>query len=526
MPEQSSPPSVSPVGARGPLAASMSSPRAVLCLVVLGAFVLSLVQGRRVFNFVDTTYLLETIHRLSMGDVPYRDFFLVLPPLHYYLNWAFFELSGGHAGSVVVFGAAVSSATVLLTFFLLRRHGVPLGAAAIFASCAAFSGPFDLGTSGYDAEAVLFCLASLWTWDGRRPPAVATRSLVAGALGGLAILTKINIGVPYLLGLVLVSCLDSRYGGMSRFRDVLSLLAGIAVVIAVFCAVLDGAGALSSFLHQTLVFPAQKRLSFFHNLLRSLPVPGRWYQFRLTMLSWFPTLWLIWGLAFRSTFRILRKKADGMDLLPVPMMGVLLGGMQSQVDGSLYGQGAIAALALGAGYLVSARARSVHLDVAMTICTVVYVGGHLVSGAMLERLYFIGEQRTLCRPFSLPKFEGLRGYGPAVSSLELAVRWTRTNVAETEKVFAWPGMSPFYLASGRRCPLPSFQVLGDTGMSPAAAIKALGSEKVEWVYIDLSSRVVRLLGDLGSVQAEFDSQYTYHTTLGEWKIYRRRHVTG
>src|SRR5271154_3333580 len=49
---------------------------ALVCLNVFMAYW----RGTHMFNFSDSGYLLENLHRIYDGQVPYRDFFLSLPP--------------------------------------------------------------------------------------------------------------------------------------------------------------------------------------------------------------------------------------------------------------------------------------------------------------------------------------------------------------------------------------------------------------------------------------------------------------
>src|SRR5271154_5788737 len=77
---------------------------AVLLLTGLNFF-LAYWRGTHSFNFSDSGYLLENLHRMRDGLVPYRDFFLSLPPAHHYACAAVWWLFGDQAYFLVVYAS-------------------------------------------------------------------------------------------------------------------------------------------------------------------------------------------------------------------------------------------------------------------------------------------------------------------------------------------------------------------------------------------------------------------------------------
>ncbi len=126
----------SALGAPPPAAPAPAAPAtdrlalmAVGAIAVLGAS-LTWWQGHRTFNWVDGTYLLENVNRILSGQVPYRDFMLVLPPLHYLLSSLAF--AAGDAEGIMVWSSLVQAAQVILAYLVcVRVCGAPRVAALI-----------------------------------------------------------------------------------------------------------------------------------------------------------------------------------------------------------------------------------------------------------------------------------------------------------------------------------------------------------------------------------------------------------
>jgi hypothetical protein len=97
--------------------------------------------------------------------------------------------------------------------------------------------------------------------------------------------------------------------------------------------------------------------------------------------------------------------------------------------------------------------------------------------------WLLGDRLTTRVPFSLPALRGLGGDAASVRALEGTVA-RFSSVPPAESVFVFPGFSPFYLASGRTCPLPNFQVLAATGFPPETLALELERAQVTWLLFD------------------------------------------
>jgi len=492
---------------------------AALCVL---AFFLATWQGMRVFNFIDTTYLIENLNQLAQGRIPYRDFFLVLPPLHYLLHLAPFQLSGGSIMSLVYSGAVVQVLTVLATFWACQSVVRAPWLNLLFAAIPAAMGMAMLGQPIYDCDAILAATVaigallraersvgrSVWAW-----------AFAAGIAVGCSIAIKINIGIPLLFAIILVLGLGRVLFVQFSWKSLAALLLGVTVVLCVVGFWLASHGALGSMFEQVIDFPAKTRLHPLKNLMHSLPLPRRLGDAHY--FAWAAMLALLWILIGFRWFAGSHRHPMSM-LLPVVLMAVCLGTMQSQAYGSVYGLGPIAALTLAMGLQFCSKLFNRWGVLAITVFAVAFIGTAVAQDVRQVRLRFMRELLTQPYAFSETHLRGVRGYAPVVKGFEDAVTWAKANVSPGESVFWWPGTAPFYLATGFVNPLANFQVYADTGLSPALAVAQLSNKRVQWVFVDRTAPSIEAFGKFGEVALTFNQYYQLVNQLGNVFIYRLR----
>ena len=67
------------------------------------------------FNFLDGTYLVENFSRIAQGELPYRDFYLLLTPAHYLWN-GFLIWATGECTALVTVSALIYSLTIPICY--------------------------------------------------------------------------------------------------------------------------------------------------------------------------------------------------------------------------------------------------------------------------------------------------------------------------------------------------------------------------------------------------------------------------
>jgi hypothetical protein len=504
-----------------PAGAAPSTPRSVwigLGALTLIAFGFSFWQCQRSFNFIDVTYLLENLNFMAQGRVPYRDFFLVLPPMHYWIHSLAFQWTGGSAFGVACSGAAVQALTVLAAFWACQAVERSPYTNLIFAVIPAVTGVAAVGQPAYDCDAVLavtLAIGALLRAENASGGAAWGWALAAGVAAGASVLVKINIGVPLLAGMLFVLAAGRLLFVRFPRVAVIGLVLGVVAVLGTAACWLAGHDALGPMIEQTLCFPAQVRLDPFGRLIASLPLP-RLYGY--SNLFWAALLALLWVLVAFGWFAGIHRRPVSM-LLPLVLMAVCLGAMQSQDFGSVYGLGAIASLTL-AVKIFGKRARTALVGFAAAFSAVL-----AVSDVEQERLRFMGDLLIQPCDFREPHLHGMQGNTITVAGFEAAVDWAKTHVKEGESAFWWPGTAPFYLATGLRCPLSNFQVLRETGMSPQEALAELRARRVTWVLVDRSSERIDKFGKFKEIEAAFQQSYDVADHVEAVTIYRLREAS-
>jgi hypothetical protein len=229
-------------------------------------------QNAHVAVLWDVSYVLDTAMRFAQGQMPYRDFALVHPPLTFLIHAAIIRLTGQiyfhHALYCAIAGGLGSLLAWRMVLGSLRTrtaHAWPLalGLAAPLTVLGLYCiFPFP----SYDCDTLLTVLLALWLLQRLTPTSSLTASALTGAAFVLPLLAKQNIGVP-LLAVVLFSVLlllaAARWmpGSVSvQPRQLLALLAGSVTALAVATAVLAATAGLSNYLHWTIVFAGQRRM--------------------------------------------------------------------------------------------------------------------------------------------------------------------------------------------------------------------------------------------------------------------------
>jgi hypothetical protein len=485
------------------------------------AFWFSLWQCLRTFNFIDGTYLMENLNLFSQGLMPYRDFYLVLPPMHYWIHGLAFKLADGSAFWVFCSGAVVQSLTVLVAFWVCQGiHRAPL-ANLFFVLIPAVSGVATLGQPIYDCDAVLavvLAIGALLRAERASGLAAWIWALVAGIAAGVSCLIKYNIGAPLLVSLVVALVAGLFLFVRFPWAAALGFLLGVGVSLGAFTYWIVSNDAIGPLVEQTILFPSKVRLHPFTFLISSLPLLRHYNYINFFWALFLGGLWVLIAFGwFAGTHR-----RPVLMMLPVVLMAVCLGTMQSQAFGSVYGLGAIAAVALAVAHRAGTRLFGSRVTVIVAAFALLFAAASALSSVRQSRLGFMGEMLTDPAPFSEKLLQGVKGHRPAVRSFEAAVSWAKKNVRPGESVFWWPGTAPFYLVTGLPCPLANFQVFGPTGLTPAQALEQLENRRVVWVFVDRSCASIDSFGSFSMIESRFYQRYAVAGQAEAVTIYRRR----
>jgi hypothetical protein len=226
-------------------------------------------QNARLGVLWDLSYILENSFRISLGDMPYRDFPLPYAPLTFLTQAALIKLTGRVFFHHVLYCAAVGGlATVLSWRILLNMLLGALPAARTLAFLLSapltvlgiycvFPHPF------YDCDctfAILVCIFLLQKLECRGfPPLLA---FLTGAVLVVPLFVKQNTGLAFLastgLGLVVLLALD-----LWQRRPVwglLSVMLGVAAGLLSALSLIHLTAGVANYTHWTIHFAASRRM--------------------------------------------------------------------------------------------------------------------------------------------------------------------------------------------------------------------------------------------------------------------------
>jgi hypothetical protein len=492
----------------------------------------------------DLSYLLDISHRIALGQVPYRDFPLVHPPLTFLIQAALERLCGRHYFLTIGYTAAAGGlGTVLAWRIILRVLQVPMAwtiSLLLTAPLCVLSVYSIYPHPIYDCDCVLAILLAILllqrclvdTGRGWRSAAVA------GFASVLPVFFKQNIGGPFLMAVVagLFVLLGASWWSRETVelpqRPVLfQFLGSILGSLAVGLVLNQISAGLGSYFRWTVYFAAQRRLPGVGDMLTvyrqpsfvwTLPLLGcgllilatglsrhRWARVVGTVLTGAPfvasvvylffqddaderadNLLALWPLLLLAAGVValfeLRKGVIARRLVPFWVLAAIHGTFLSQqLWGSTYAIWPL--LMILVAYVVACFHRSSG-RAGLTFAAAVG-GTFLVCGGFyavsLERLNYIqipgGE--PLVRA-SLPALRGMAVCGPFLPDFEELVRFAEQEIPAQDGILLLPGEEPFYYAIGRT---PQFPVqIFDHTTDPYSAEELMAEARrrgIRWVVV-------------------------------------------
>ena len=234
--------------------AASSGPRAraltPAVLFVLGAL-LSAVTIRWGINPHDEGLVLQAGARISEGQLPYRDFYANYGPGQYFVAGGLDLLFGPSLLTWRVVRVALDATVAVLAYLLARREAPePLALGAWLAVAGAMAFP---SIPSPNPAAIALGLGALLL-AGRRPA-------LAGALAGLAVVFRVDVGVAAVAGAVLAAMPTGGWRAAARAAVVAAV---VAVVLLAPVVLADPRDAWD----QTLGFALDEQG------LQRLPLPG------------------------------------------------------------------------------------------------------------------------------------------------------------------------------------------------------------------------------------------------------------
>ncbi len=245
-------------------------------------------QNAHIAILWDLSYLLDTSWRIALGQVPYRDFPLVHPPLTFLIQAAIMRLAGRHYELHVAYSAVVGGLSAVVAWRILLCILRDVVASAWTISLLLALPLVFLNVQGvyphpiYDTDCAFAILVAIYLLQRVESPDVARGTLrqwIRPAATGIALVLPVffkqNMGVPFLLmvvsGIVLL-LLASRYSRKIQIPSptpatVVRLLASIVVTAAGAAFLIHASVGWTNYLRWTVHFAASRRLPGFADMI-------------------------------------------------------------------------------------------------------------------------------------------------------------------------------------------------------------------------------------------------------------------
>ena len=278
-------------------------------LLFLATAAIVIWQNSRLGVLWDLSYVLENSYRISLSDIPYRDFPFPYPPLTFLIQAAIVKLTGRvfwhHIAYCAVTGGLATVLTWRILLSLLRTEVVRSRSLAFMLSLpvivlgiyCVYPHPF------YDPDCTFAILLGMFLLQWVEREAVSSwRSLLAGASLVVPLLIKQNTGLAFLgaTGVALLALAIVEAWRRQSARKYILVLIGATLALGFAVLLVHFTAGLRNYWHWTIQFAASRRTPALSEMLGI-------YQDRLLLL-WIGLI-LLGAIAFWSNRRANRALA-------------------------------------------------------------------------------------------------------------------------------------------------------------------------------------------------------------------------
>jgi hypothetical protein len=551
-------------------------------LLFLATAIFVLWQNSQVAVLWDLSYLLDTSYRIALGQVPYRDFPLVHPPLTFLVQAAIMRLAGRHYLLQIAYAALVGGLGTVLAWRILLRilsgkisHAwlVSLMLAAPLTVLGIYSiYPHPI----YDCDCAFAILAVVFLLQ-RMATGASRAGFLTGAAAVLPVFFKQNMGLPFLLAIVIGALLLLLVGWTGKDKSaaipsiaLLQLLIGVAAASLAAIALIQITVGLNNYLHWTVRFAAERRLPGLADMLGVYQQPSFAWMLPaiglgslLLCLPWAGRLWVrilalgllsapfVGSLIFLLRNDDLDDRADNL-LALWPMLLLLSAGvalaelrkgitlnrlmpffvlaaihgtfLSQQLWGSTYAIWPL--LMFLVAYLLAAipsPSRPLAQALAAVVCLTFLVGGGLYAISH-ERLSYV--QIPEDQPVQRATLSGLRGMadrGPYLPDFEELIRFADREIPPQDGILLLPGEEPFFFATGRtpQFPIQIFDRTTDP-YSPQQLLEAAGDHNIRWVIVKTRLQSTEdPLPEPETTMILIQKEFPLYKRLAGYDVYRR-----
>ena len=522
-------------------------------------------QNAHVTVLWDLSYVLDSSYRITLGQLPYRDFPFAHAPLTFLIQAAIIKLCGRVFWHHVVYCAVVGGlGTVIAWRVALRILGEEAWAASVFlAAPLAFLGVYGIFPHpNYDCDSAFAILVAMWLLQR------ATRgrlwSFAAGVACVLPLFFKQNIGLPFLL---------VTFGGIlavvifRRKRTLIPAAVGALLALLAAALLLHLTVGIENYIQWTIRFPAQRRIPSFGamidiyrdptllwmlaavavglTMLRPRFVRARWAGLCLVVV---PFVWplamlvetndaddrasallALWPLVLVVSAVVavyeLRRGLELERLIPIFLLAAIHGAFLSQqLWGSTYATWPLLVLLI-AGAISATRSEAKWM--APTLAGVIgasllVAGGFYIASE--DRLSYAAVNEGLVVHSELPELAGMSVQGKYLPNFEELLRFVATSVPQSDGLILVNGEDPFYFVTGRT---PQFPILlfdpTTQPYSPEQLRQLALARNIRWLVVKRELQIKEdPTPDRAATLAALMQEFTMTKQLAGYEVYRRR----
>ena len=540
-------------------------------------------QNLRLGVLWDLSYILETSYRISLGDVPYRDFPLPYAPLTFLIQAALIKLTGRVFFHHVLYCAIVGGLATVLTWRVLLNL---LRGAVTSARLMAFLLSAPLTVLGiysifphpfYDPDctfAIMLCVLLLLQLERKGFPSL--RAFLSGVALVVPLFVKQNTGLAFLgsAGLALAVLMGIEAWHHRPVRGYAWLMAGTAAGLFSALFVIHITAGLTNYERWTIQFAASRRmpqladmltvyqshllpwwigafaagtlvlwlnrkggrvLAMLSGSLMSLPFAWTWIYLLIDrdpseraerLLALWPFVLVVSLLVALLSFR---RSAGTRLILPYILIGTVNGAFLSQqLWGSTYALWPLL-MVLVAGTIAALAARWKERSVweMLPLASVLAVS-LLVSGGSYawshERLDYANLSEGELVRSNLPALIGLSVRGPWIPQFEELVRFAEREIPREDGLLMIPGEDLFYYTTGRH---PRFPVLmfdrTVNPYSPEEILELSRARNIRWLVVKRSLQLnEEPVGNKKRLLELLGQDFKQVASLDNYDVHRRK----
>jgi hypothetical protein len=556
--------------------------RAAALFLFLSTSAVVLWQNSRLAVLWDLSYILENSYRISLGDLPYRDFPFPYSPATFVIQALLIRLTGRVYFHHVLYCAIVGGLGTVLTWRILLRLlrgalpkfrlvafllAAPLTVLGIYC---VFPHPF------YDPDCTFSILCGvLLLLQLERKGFPPRRAFLTGIALVVPVFVKQNTGLAFLAAAaiaVVILFIDAAWR-RQRVSGYAWLLAGMAAGLGAAMLLLHFTVGLRNYFHWTMQFAASRRLPRLSEMIEPFENPWLLLWFAAfaagALLLWrnrssnrllstlsvslmaapfaWPVLYLLvdddpseraerllalWPivLVVSLVFAVwdARRGLSVTRLTPFILFATVVGAFLSQqLWGSTYAIWPFLTILL-AGILADlfklrreTSSSEIELLAGVAALSILVSGGFYVASR--ERLSYADLSTGEMARSALPALTGLSTRGPWIRQFEDLVRVTDREIPKDQGLLMIPGEDLFYYTTGRR---PRFPVLlfdhTVNPYSPEEIVEISRRRNICWMILKKNyQRNDEPVEDRNRLLELLRKDFVPFQTLANYEIYKR-----